>query len=466
MTSDAETEAELPDLGDRYVVDATIGTGGMASVARAHDRKTNQPVALKRLHDHLADDPHFEKILLDEARLQTIIEHPNVVATLAVGRMDGRLTLVLELVEGSSLARLMRLRDAVDPAIVVEIGCQILAGLEAAHEACDEQGRALDLVHRDVSPQNVLLDREGAVKLADFGVARARSRLQTTTEGRIKGKLAYMSPEQIEGHPLDARSDLFSTGVVLWELSTGTRLFQGDSEGELVRKVLSRPIPRASTVRADIPAELDDVLAKALLRDPKDRWQSAKEMREALEASHPRSGAEAVAAIAPEAPSAVHVVTRGASAFAPTAEHGSPEKPERSEGTEIVSRESVRRAPRRRIAFIALATVVTLGITIAGLRWSESQTPNAPTSAPAPAPASAAFASASASASALASAPASASASSATSPSPPVKPRPSSRAPLSAPSSSSAMPAAARPSCDPPYRVDERGVRVFRTECL
>src|SRR5688500_16872044 len=170
MRSDGP-ELELPDLGDRYEVDATIGTGGMASVARARDRNTGEHVALKRLHDHLADDPHFEKILLDEARLQTLVRHPNVAATLAVGRMAGRLTLVLELVEGSSLARMIRVVGPAPPEIVVEIGCQMLAGLAAAHGACDEQGHSLDLVHRDVSPQNVLVDRTGAVKLADFGVA-------------------------------------------------------------------------------------------------------------------------------------------------------------------------------------------------------------------------------------------------------------------------------------------------------
>ena len=459
MTSDAAATTDLPELGDRYVVDATIGTGGMASVSRGHDRVTNEPVAIKRLHDHLADEPHFEKIMLDEARLQTLVRHPNVVATLAVGRMSGRLTLVLELVQGSSLTRLLRVRGALEPALVVEIACQMLAGLAAAHEAHDESGAALELVHRDVSPQNVLVDRTGAVKLADFGVARARSRLQTTTEGRIKGKLAYMSPEQIEGHPLDARSDLFSTGAVLWELCTGTRLFRGESEGEIMRKVLSQAI----TSPADGP--LGDVILKSLARDPAERWQTATEMIAALEKAHSRAGREALAAITPELQSAVHVVTKGASAFAPTVDSVPPIG---REGTESISRERVRR-PKRWPAAAVIGVVAVLGALVAGVRTSSSPTTAAPSAPPSATASPAASAPPSASSStptptpmASASAPTMAS-TTAVVPTH-VRPPPP-RASVVAPAPSAA-PSTTRPSCDPPYRIDERGVRVFKTECL
>jgi serine/threonine-protein kinase len=248
-------------------------------------------VAIKRLHAPFAKDPELVSMLLDEARLAACVRHPNVVQTIDVVEEAGELLLVLEYVHGDSLSRVTRVArakgEAVPTAITAAICSGLLHGLHAAHEATDARGLALGLVHRDVSPQNVLLGVDGLVRVADFGVAKAAGRMRVTREGEIKGKLAYMAPEQLRGEA-SPRSDVFSAGVILWELLANQRLFEEASSDRVV------PSPRE--VRPDAPAALSDIALRALRSDPAERFASAREMALAIEQAVPSALPSAVGA--------------------------------------------------------------------------------------------------------------------------------------------------------------------------
>ena len=205
-------------------------------------------VAIKRLHPHLAREPEFIEMFLDEARLAARIHHPNVVPILEVGASEEGYYLVMEYVEGDTLARLLARSAQTGRAPARPVGLRViidmLAGLHAAHELKDDDGKPLGIVHRDVSPQNVLVGVDGSSRLTDFGVARATSKLSTTRTGQLKGKLAYMAPEQARGaKDIDRRADVFAAGVVLWEVLACRRLFKGDGEADTLNKVLNEPIP-------------------------------------------------------------------------------------------------------------------------------------------------------------------------------------------------------------------------------
>src|SRR5258708_2848873 len=186
-------------------------------------------VAVKRMHPHLAKDPDFALMFVDEARTAARIRHPNVVATLDVLTASGELLIVMEYVHGESLGALMRLAAArksrIPPPVACALVTDVLLGLHAAHEATDDHGQPLGIVHRDVSPENVLVGADGTARVLDFGVAKAVGRLQVTREGQIKGKIPYMSPEQVRGHALGRATDIFSASAVLWEMLAGRRLF-------------------------------------------------------------------------------------------------------------------------------------------------------------------------------------------------------------------------------------------------
>src|ERR1700722_19538002 len=207
-------------------------------------------VAIKRLHPKFAQDPDFVSMFLDEARLAARIRHPNVVPTIDVVATSGELFLVMEYVQGESLARLVRIsRDKdtlISPNVVTTIMAAVLQGLHAAHEARDERGDPLGIVHRDVSPQNILVGTDGMARVLDFGVAKAAGRIQTTRDGQLKGKLGYMAPEQIQGREVDRRTDVYAAGVVLWEVLTRQRLFFADNEAMVMRAVLERVVERPS----------------------------------------------------------------------------------------------------------------------------------------------------------------------------------------------------------------------------
>jgi serine/threonine-protein kinase len=251
----------------------------------------SRTVAIKRLHAQFAKDPEFAAMFLDEARLAARIRHPNVVPTLDVVALDGELFLVMDYVQGESLGRLIRAsaakKEYIPVDIISSIVCGVLHGLHAAHEATNEGGDPLGIVHRDVSPQNVLVGADGVPRVLDFGVAKAAGRMQTTREGQLKGKLAYMSPEQLRAGTVDRRTDVYAAGVVLWETICLRHLFTGESEGAVVTKVLEEKIVPPSTAVAGLPSAIDGIVLKALNRDAAQRYESARAMALALEAAVP-----------------------------------------------------------------------------------------------------------------------------------------------------------------------------------
>src|SRR5579859_759387 len=219
----------------RYVLFDEIAAGGMATVHFGRQSGAagfSRTVAIKRLHPNLAKDPEFVAMFLDEARLVARIRHPNVVPTLDVVATEGEVFVVMEYVHGESLAKIrsamLKAGRVADPRIVSAIMSSVLHGLHAAHEAKSEIGQPLNIVHRDVSPQNVLVGIEGTARVLDFGVAKAIGRVQTTREGQIKGKLAYMPPEQLHGGRVTRQADVYAAAVVTWETLTGARLFAGE----------------------------------------------------------------------------------------------------------------------------------------------------------------------------------------------------------------------------------------------
>jgi serine/threonine-protein kinase len=292
MATDSPASARL--VVGRYAIYDEIASGGMATV---HFGRLLGPVgfsrtvAIKRLHAHLAKDPELVAMFLDEARVAARIRHPNVVSTLDVVNGDGEIFLVMEYVDGESLARIGRaLRERgerVPVPIASAIISGVLQGLHAAHEATSDRGERLDIVHRDVSPQNVLVGRDGRAHVLDFGVAKAAGRVQTTREGQLKGKLAYMAPELVRGARPTRVADVYSAGVVAWELLAGERLFAGDNEGTVLERVLFGEVPTPSARGAASPAALDDVVMRALARDPASRFATARDMARAVEAAAP-----------------------------------------------------------------------------------------------------------------------------------------------------------------------------------
>ena len=283
----------VPGVGrvvGRYVLYDEIASGGMATVHLG--RMLGQVgfarvVAVKKLHAHLARDPEFVAMFLDEARLAAGVRHPNVVATLDVVAITGELFLVMEYVEGDSLSHLIRAtRKAnryIDPAIACNVVCGLLYGLHAAHIATDDRGEPLNIVHRDVSPQNVLIGVDGVTRVADFGVARASRRLMETQAGRMKGKFSYMAPEQVRHDTIDHRADVFAAGICAWEALTGRHLFSADDPARVISKLLEMPIALPSEVVSDIPPGVDAIVMRALERDPDKRFQTAREMAIAFE---------------------------------------------------------------------------------------------------------------------------------------------------------------------------------------
>ncbi|WP_437602495.1 serine/threonine-protein kinase [Sorangium sp. So ce590] len=276
----------------RYLLFDEIGAGGMATVhlGRQHGAAGfRRTVAVKRLYPQFVRDPELVAMLLDEARVAARVRHPNVVSTIDVVSSGGEVLLVMEYVHGESLARLLRAATRDGGAPPPRITCAVLAGalhgLHAAHEATTEDGAPLGLVHRDVSPHNLLVGEDGVARVLDFGVAKSAGRAQITRDGQIKGKLAYMSPEQIAGEPLDRRADVYSAGVVLWETLTGERLFEGRGEALSILRLLQAGVDPPSARRPGVPPELEAITLRALARGPEDRFPTARAMALALEAT-------------------------------------------------------------------------------------------------------------------------------------------------------------------------------------
>jgi serine/threonine-protein kinase len=243
-------------------------------------------VAIKRLHPEFARDPEFVAMLLDEARLAARVRHLNVVATLDLNAYEGELFLVMEYVHGEALAKLIGRASengkAVPPPIAAAILSGTLHGLHAAHEARDEQGALLGVVHRDVSPQNILVGSDGVARLVDFGIAKARGRLQTTRIGEVKGKVRYMSPEQRALGTVTRQSDIYSAAIVFWEMLTGRRMAIGESDTEAISSLECEKRAPGELVPG-LPEELDRVVLRALADDPAERYATARAMALAIE---------------------------------------------------------------------------------------------------------------------------------------------------------------------------------------
>jgi serine/threonine protein kinase len=293
------TSNGVRDIG-RYALYAPLGAGGMASVHLGRLRGAvgfARTVAIKRLHDRFASDPEFVAMFLDEARLAGRIRHPSVVPTLDVVVADGELFVVMEYVHGETLAELVHApASGVPLAIVSAIVSSILHGLEAVHDTRDDRGEPLDIVHRDVSPQNVLVGVDGVARVLDFGIAKALGRLHTTRDGALKGKVAYMAPEQLKGLPLDRRADVYAAAVVLFEVITSRRLFVGQTEDAIAEQVLSAPVTSPSAIAPHVSPELDAVVMRGLSRDRNARFRTAREMAVALERAVPAAPALEVGA--------------------------------------------------------------------------------------------------------------------------------------------------------------------------
>jgi serine/threonine-protein kinase len=525
MTSSGRrnTGTETRTVG-RYVLCDEIASGGMATV---HLGRLLGPVgfartvAIKRLHPQFAKDPEFVAMFLDEARIAARVRHPNVASTLDVVVLKGELFVVMEYVHGESLSKLIRAsRAATGGGVPVHIAMTIVAnalyGLHAAHEATNEYGAALDIVHRDVSPQNILVGQDGVPRVVDFGVAKATDRLQTTREGALKGKLSYMSPEQVNAEAVDRRTDIYAASVVLWEMLTGQRLFNADSEVGIMRMVLDGVVRPPSSCVDGIPLAVDAVVQRGLARNPDHRFATAAEMAEAVQriafATPGQVGAwvkslggdalqrRAAKVAFIESNSAQTgqplanddtestTLVRGAAAPPPIAPPpiappAAPSSPSSSAATTLQDRAAPRVDPevpsqvstfnvttsvrRARVPLLLALAVPALSIVgLAAIVLVRAAREDAST----PAPAATSAASADAPATAVTSAAPAVPAETAT--------VAASAAATSAPSSDSrgapssdAKPATKRPStrgrsCNPPYTIDARGIRVPKMECL
>jgi serine/threonine-protein kinase len=289
-------------MSTRYMLHETIGSGGMATV---HLGQLQAPlgfsrvVAIKRLHPALSHQPEFAAMLVDEARITARVRHPNVIPTLDVFVEEGECFLVMEYVEGESLAKLLRAASQaqahVPLPVVSAVIVGVLHGLHAAHVAKSTAGEPLNIIHRDVSPQNILVGSDGVPRIFDFGVAKALGRLQQTRAGEFKGKLPYLAPEQFSHGAPDHRVDIYAASVTLWEALTARRLFDG-SEEEVFGKILQSQIPAPSELRPELPSAIDELVLRGLSRSPSARFQSAEEMALLLERAVPPASPREVAA--------------------------------------------------------------------------------------------------------------------------------------------------------------------------
>ncbi len=267
-----------------YVLEHRVASGGMADVWRARSA-TGAVVALKRALPHLAENPHFVELMLTEARIVQQLDHPNVVRVFDSGLVDGVPFLAMEFIEGVDLGSLLkkaaRAFSKVPPAVALRIGHDVCRALDYANHAKSHSGERLYVVHRDVSPHNVMVKPDGCVTLLDFGIVKAAD-TALTEPGMVKGKFAFMSPEQAAGEPVDARSDLFSLALVLYEMLSGKRPYQRDSELGAYQAAVAGIVPPISTVWPQVPADLEAVLTRALARDRDERFSSGAELAEAL----------------------------------------------------------------------------------------------------------------------------------------------------------------------------------------
>jgi len=485
----------------RYAIAGEIASGGMATV---HLGRLLGPVgfsrivAIKRLHAQFARDPEFVSMFLDEARLAARIQHPNVVSTLDVVARDGELFLVMEYIEGdsfSSLLRASRLENRPVPVpVAVAITVGMLRGLHAAHEALNERGEPMGVIHRDVSPHNVLVGADGVPRMVDFGVAKALGQSHQTREGVLKGKVAYMAPEQVQGEPLDRRVDVYAAAIVLWEALTFRRPFVGENPLQIAGHVLRGLTTAPSELRTGIPQELDDIVLRACARAADSRYPTASDFADALEDAWPSVSPRSIGRWVTEVAGPV-LVTRSARVRAlesssdvlgvgpsevPTSLFARDPPPAR-EGQAVASAapdslpapivdQPATRSASRKPLFVVLGLGGVAAVALTGLVFAYART-RAPGERPGASSVQAA--------------------SMPREPTNPTKPAQSSSAPPTVLSTASADPVAAAPSgvaapldggaqatrpkakapparsaCDPPYTIDANGRKRFKLECL
>jgi eukaryotic-like serine/threonine-protein kinase len=294
--------SSAPVRAGRYSLHAEIASGGMATVhygrmVGAHG--FSRVVAIKRMLPRLARDPHFHAMFVDEARLASRVQHPNVVSILDVVDAEGEVMIVMEYVRGPALSTLLDRGLAqgtnVPVPLIANIGCAMLAGLHAAHEARDRRGRTLGIVHRDVSPQNVLVGIDGTTRIMDFGIARAAHLLHASHERELTGKVCYMAPEQFLNTGVDRRTDIFATAVTLWGALAGRRLFRGGEQKETIDQILRCEVPSLAEFRDDVPPSLEAALGQALNPDRSCRYDTAEAFAGAIEAATTIASTRAVA---------------------------------------------------------------------------------------------------------------------------------------------------------------------------
>jgi len=276
-------------VGERfgsYEIAEELGAGGVATVHLARSRAISSPVALKRLYPHIMDIKALVGSFIDEARLARHLRHPGIARVYEFGRFRGIYFIAFEFVPGPTLQQLQQhCKEHVGHIpipVVVEIASQVLDALDHAHNVKNELGFPMGIVHRDVSPSNVIVSSSGQVKLIDFGLAKTKQSSVHSQTGVIKGKLNYVAPEYLISGKIDARVDLWALGVVMYELLTGQRLFDAAEQGTILERVRSMPIPPPSRVNPEVPRDVDQIVLTALARDPDKRWQRASDMRDAL----------------------------------------------------------------------------------------------------------------------------------------------------------------------------------------
>src|SRR6476659_6374911 len=276
-------------FGKYWLLDR-VNVGGMAEVWKAKAfgvEGFERLLAVKRILPNIAEDEEFITMFIDEAKIAVQLQHANIAQIFDLGKVDDSFFIALEYVNGRDLRSIFdRMRNKGE-ALAIAMACyvtmQVCEGLDYAHNKRDAQGRELNLVHRDISPQNILLGYEGEIKLVDFGIAKAAGKASKTQAGILKGKFGYMSPEQVRGLPIDKRSDIFAVGIVLYELLTGERLFIGESDFSTLEKVRNVEIQPPSSYNKKIPQELERVVLKALARDPEDRYANAIDLHDDLQ---------------------------------------------------------------------------------------------------------------------------------------------------------------------------------------
>jgi serine/threonine-protein kinase len=273
----------------RFKIVRKLDAGGMAEVYHAEQESLEgfrKTVAVKKVLPHLVQNEKFLRMFLDEARLSLRMSHANVVQVFDVGQAGGSYYVIMEFVDGVNLKQVNEFMRARGTTIPVEQAVFILVetckGLQYAHTVTDSNGQPLGIVHRDVSPPNILISKQGEVKLVDFGLAKAADQLEHTDPGVVKGKFSYLSPEAVEGQTVDRRADIFAGGILLWEMLTGRRLFQGKNDYETVQQVRAAEIPPLSRINPAVPRDLERIVLKALAQDLKQRYQTAQEFGDDL----------------------------------------------------------------------------------------------------------------------------------------------------------------------------------------